>query len=128
MSIPVALDKLRAAHAERGGGAYILTVGDDARAHAVHAALGWEGDVLVAAVGRRSAANAAARSAVSLLYPVRSEGDYSLIVDAEAAVEPTAEGHRLRLTPVRAVLHRSAPAPSPASTCGSDCVPLEGGD
>ncbi len=125
MSVPVPLDRLRAAIAERGPGAYLLTVADDGRPHAVHAPVRWEGDVLIADVGRRSAANAGARPAVSLLYPVRSDGDYSLIVDGTAAVATADGGQRLRVTPTRAVLHRPAPAPDPtASGCDADCVPL----
>ena len=121
MSIPVPLERLRAAVAERGRIAYVLTVSDDGRPHAVHGTVRWEGDALAADVGRRSAANAAARPAVSLLYPVRSDGDYSLIVDGTATVA----GQRLLVTPTRAVLHRPAPAPDPASaSCEADCVPL----
>ena len=86
MSIPVPLDTLRAALRERGGSAYLLTVADDARPHAVHVPVGWEDDVLAVDVGKRSAANAAARPSVSLLYPVASDGDYSLIVDGTAVV------------------------------------------
>src|SRR5262249_45136764 len=124
MSIPVPLDRLRAALAERGGGAYLLTVSDDGRPHVVHAAWRWEGDALASDVGRRSAANAAARASVSLLYPVRSDGDYSLIVDGSAAVVAGADGPRVLITPTKAVLHRPAPAPDPSSPCGADCVPL----
>jgi len=124
MSVPVPLDGLRAAIAQRGGGAYILTVSDDARPHAAYVTVRWDGDVLVAGVGKRSAANAAARPGVSLLYPVRTEGDYSLIVDGSAAVESPAGGPRLRITPAKAVLHRPATEPDPASACGADCVPL----
>jgi hypothetical protein len=81
--------------------------------------------VLVADVGRRTAANASARPAVSLLYPVRADGDYSLIVDGIAAVQ-TGDEPRLRLTPTKAVLHRPAAAPQPAvaGSCSADCVPL----
>ena len=124
MSIPVPLERMRAAIAERGRDAYVLTVSEDGRPHAVHAAVGWEGDVLVADIGRRSAANATARPSVSLLYPVRAAGDYSLIVDGTAAVTPGVDGSRLLVTPTRAVLHRSAPAPDPTSGCEADCVPL----
>jgi len=124
MSIPVSLERLRAASAERGPSAYVLTVGADERPHAVHAPVRWEGPVLAAEVGRRSAANATARPAVSLLFPVRSDGDYSLIVDGTAAVETTESGHRLLVTPTKAVLHRPAAAPDPASSCTADCVPL----
>ena len=124
MSIPVPLERLRAAIAERGSSAYLLTVSDDGRPHAVHSAVRWEGEVLAAEVGRRSAANAVARAAVSLLYPLRAEGDYSLIVDGTAAVVPGDDGDRLLITPTRAVLHRPAAAPDPTSGCGADCVPL----
>jgi len=124
MSIPVPLEKLRAAVAERGGSAYVLTVGDDARPHAVHAPVRWEGDVLAADVGKRSAANAATQTFVSLLFPVRTEGDYSLIVDGTAVVRSREEGQELLITPVRAVLHRAAAVPDPASPCAADCVPL----
>ena len=86
MSIPVPLEGLRAALEERGGRAYVLTVCDDGRPHVVHGVVRWEGDILAAEVGKRSAANAVTRPTVSLLYPVRSAGDYSLIVDGNAAV------------------------------------------
>ena len=125
MSVPVALDRLRAAVAERGGHAYVLTVSDDGRPHAVHGAVAWRDDGLVADVGRRSAANATARSSVSLLFPVRHEGDYSLIVDGVATVAVDGDAHRLVVTPTAAVLHRPAPArESSTSSCEADCVPL----
>jgi hypothetical protein len=124
MSIPVPLDQLRAALAERSGSAYLLTVGDDARPHAVHTPVVWEGDALAADVGKRSAANAGARSAVSLLYPVRTPGDYSLIVDGTALVAARPDGARVVITPIRAVLHRAAAVPDPGASCAADCVEL----
>jgi hypothetical protein len=124
MSIPVPLQQLHDAIAERGPSAYVLTVSEDGRPHAVHVPLRWERGVLAAEVGKRSAANARARPSVSLLYPVRAEGDYSLIVDATAEVVPRGQGEQMLLTPTRAVLHRAAAAPDPSSSCGADCVPL----
>ena len=124
MSIPVPLERLRAALEERGPNAYLLTVSDDGRPHAVHGPVCWERDQLTTDVGRRSAANAAARPSVSLLYPVRADGDYSLIVDGAAVVVSREGGQRLLITPTRAVLHRPATAPDPASPCSADCVPL----
>lgn len=126
MSIPVSLQELRAAVAERTGGAYLLTVTDDARPHAVHAAFAWEGDALVAEVGKGSARNAVARPAVSLLYPPREAGGYSLIVDGTAAVDPGDGKRAVRVTPVKAVLHRPAASPDPTAPCADDCVPLLG--
>jgi len=121
MSIPVSLERLQAAVEERGPSAYVLTVSDDGRPHVVHAPVRWEDDVLVAEVGRSSAANATARPAVSLLFPLRADGDHSLIVDGTAAVA----ARRLVVTPTKGVLHRPAPAPDPiASPCDADCVPL----
>src|SRR5262245_47184324 len=126
MTIPVPLDELRAATAERGAAAYLLTVSEDARPHAVHVSVTWQGEGLMVEVGKRSAANAAARPLVSLLFPVRSAGDYSLIVDGRAS----ADGQRLLIAPLKAVLHRpavvsvAAPAADSASACGADCVPL----
>lgn len=124
MSIPVPLDRLRAALEERGGGAYLLTVSDDGRPHAVHVPTRWQGDHLAAEVGKRTAANAAARPAVSLVFPLRSAGDYSLIVDGTASTGGS-DGRLVLVAPTRAVLHRPAAAvPDPAAECGADCVPL----
>ena len=124
MSIPVALDELRRALAERGDAAYLLTVSDDARPHAVHVAVQWQGNGLVLDVGSRSTANAAARPSVSLLCPVRHAGDYSLIIDGTAALIAAPAGQQLLVTPTKAVLHRPLPAPDTASPCGADCIPL----
>jgi hypothetical protein len=120
MSIPVAMAELRAAVDARGSRAYVLTVSDDGAPRVVHAPLRWDGDALVVEVGARTAANARARPAVSLLFPVRSDGDYSLIVDGTATVG----SRELRVMPTRAVLHRPAAAPDPSASCGADCVPL----
>src|SRR5262249_29229276 len=125
MSIPVSLETLRAASEERGPGAYVLTVSDDGRPHAVHAAVRWEGAGLAAEGGRRSATNAQARPGASLLFPVRSGRDYGLVVDGMAVLEGTEDGQRMLATPTKAVLHRPAAVPlDPASACTADCVPL----
>ncbi|MDX2166708.1 MAG: pyridoxamine 5'-phosphate oxidase family protein [Deltaproteobacteria bacterium] len=127
MTIPVPLDGLRRALAERGtSGAYLLTVSDDARPHAVHVPLVWQGDTLAAEVGRRTAANATARPSVSLLFPLRTPDDYSLIIDGRASVADGAGGSRLLVTPLKAVLHRPAAIPDASASCGADCVPLLG--
>ena len=118
------LDQVRAALDERGPVAFLLTVSDDARPHAVQCPVRWEGNALAVEVGRRSAANAMARPGVSLLYPARTAGDYSLIVDGTAAVVPYDERQGLLITPTKAVLHRPAAAPDPASACRADCIPL----
>ena len=124
MSVPVALDRLAAEVERFGRWAYILTVNDDATPHAVSLELAWDGAVFSGGGGRRTAANAAARPSVTLLWSPYETGGYSLIVDVTAAVD--GDG-RLTLTPTTGVLHRTGPSPDPASSCGNDCVPLTSG-
>jgi hypothetical protein len=115
---------LEAVVRERGGHAYVVTVSDQGAPHAVYVPVTWERGGPVAEVGATTARNAAARPRISLLFPVRADGDYSLIVDGTAAVEPGGDTPRLRLTPTKIVLHRPGPPPDPASSCGADCVPI----
>jgi hypothetical protein len=122
MSIPPAPD-LRAIARERSH-AYVVTVSADGAPHTVYAPVRWDGDGLAAEVGARTAANAASRPAVSLLYPVRADGDYSLIVDGAAVVVAGAATPRLHVRPTRAVFHRPGTPADPASSCGADCVPI----
>lgn len=110
--------------AERAVPPYLLTSGDDGRPHAVAAALSWDGGELVGGCGRSSGRNATARPAVSLLWPPDEPGGYSLIVDADAAVEGDGDERRIRLTPTHAVLHRPAASPDPTTDCDHDCQPV----
>lgn len=124
MSVPVPLEGLRVAIEERGPSAYLLTVKSDGSPQAVHAPLHWDGDALIAVVGKRSAGNAMSRPAVSLLFPAHKDGDYSLIVDGTASVTAGESGSHVRITPTWAVLHRPGKASSPGSSCTDDCVPV----
>jgi Pyridoxamine 5'-phosphate oxidase len=122
IELATALSRLETAVRERGPGAYVMTVSADGCPHVTYARVRWEGDGLTAEVGTRTALNAQAKPMVTLLFAVRNDHDYSLIVDGSAAVEPG--GQRLFLTPTRAVLHRPGLPADPASSCGADCVPL----
>jgi hypothetical protein len=127
MSIPVALEKLRAEVDRFGVTPYLLTVGDDGRPHSVSVAIEWCGDALVATAGKRTLANAAARPLVSLLWAPIEPGGYSLIADGEARVRGAGEEARVVVRPTRGVLHRPAAAPAAvAPGCSADCVPLLG--
>jgi hypothetical protein len=121
MSIPVGLEAL-AGTIEEFGFAYLLTVSDDLRAHAVAVTPQWGVGVLTMAGGRRTTANATARPAVSLVWPPVEPGGYSLIVDGDAAVD----GDVVTFRPVKAVLHRPAGPGAEAveGTCGADCHPV----
>jgi hypothetical protein len=122
MTIRVDLTELTATLADFDY-AYLLTVNDEGRAHAVAVTPDLtDGAFRVHELGRKSVANAAARPQLSLVYPPRDPGGYSLIVDGDA----TADGDTVSITPTTAVLHRPAPAgfQPDAGACGSDCQPI----
>jgi hypothetical protein len=114
MSIRVELHELREVAAHQAPFAYLLTVSDDSSAHAVAITPGIGDTTITCEAGNRSCANATARPNVSLLWPPAQPGDYSLIVDGNAAVD----GSTVVITPERAVRHRPAPGG------GSDCAPI----
>jgi hypothetical protein len=113
---------LEEAAAEYGRAAFLLTAGNDGRPKVASVEVEFGGGGVTVAVGGGSAANAAARPLVTLFWPPHTAGGYSLIVDAEAAVE----GTWVRLTPTKGVLHRPAHGgqPSGRDGCASDCAPL----
>lgn len=122
MSIKVDLGRLGETLLDYGFG-YLLTVSDDHRPHAVAVEPVLTGEQLsVHGLGNRSRANLAARPEVTLLFPPREPGGYSLIVDG--AARPDGEG--ATIDPAHAVLHRPADhATGPTdSSCGNDCVHL----
>ena len=120
--LTVDLSRLEAAVSERGPGAYVVTVTMDGRPHVTYAPVRWADNRLTAEVGDQTARNAQARPTVTVLFPVRSADDYSLIVDGSATIE--ADGHNLSFAPTKAVLHRPGAPADPASSCGADCVPV----
>lgn len=126
MSVKVDLAELGRHLADHDFG-YLMTVGDDLRAHAVAVRPTLAGGALqVTGLGRRTGANLQARPQVSLVWPPRVAGGYSLIVDGSAAHTDTGA----RVVPEHAVLHRpadhdTAGTGESATGCGNDCVPLE---
>jgi hypothetical protein len=125
MSIPVALDALRAEMTKYRGAGYLLSAGD-AAPHVVSIVPEWRGAAMETTCGRRTAANVERQPAIALLFSPIDDGDYSLIVDATGAARSEGDQWYVTLTPVKAVLHRNATADSePSATgCGADCRPL----
>ena len=123
MSVKVDLAKLADTMTEYGF-AYLLTVSEDQRPHAVAVQpVLREQALAVEGIGNRTLANLAARPEVTLLFPPREEGGYSLIVDGRA----TTDGSDASVAPVHAVLHRPADhatQPTSDSSCGNDCLPV----
>jgi hypothetical protein len=132
MSIPVDLDELAAAMTDYPT-AFLITVNDDLRVHAVqvHPSLE-DGALRIAEPGRRTSANLAVRPDVTVLFPPHEPGGYTLLVDGRADLasgEESGGGGRTAVVPTAAVLHRAAtqPAvdPSDPDACVNDCVPLD---
>jgi hypothetical protein len=122
MSVKVDLAALRDT-VGRYGLAYLLTVSEDERPHAVAVQPVMREQVLhVDGLGNRTRANLAARPDVTLLFPPHDPDGYSLIVDGRAH----GDGGGASVVPARAVLHRPVDHPTvPADgSCGNDCVPL----
>lgn len=102
---------------------YLLTVSDAAGPHVVEVSARLAAGLLeVRGHGRRSAANAQARPAVTVLWPATVPGGHALIVDGRAS----AAQDRLFVTVTRAVLHRSGDTgAAPADDqCVANCVEL----
>lgn len=104
--------------------AYLVTVDEDYRVHTVTVEPQLRDATLdVGLIGGRTRNNLAHRSDVTLLWPPREPGDYSLIVDGRADVtEAGDETARLSVVPTRALLHRDADSPDAAKGCLHDCV------
>jgi hypothetical protein len=117
MSVKVELGELGATLAGYGF-AYLVTVGEQGRAHvlAVSPTLAAEG-LVIEGVGRHSQANAADRPEVTLVWPPAEPSGYSLLVDGSASVD----GSTITVRPAKAVLHRPAPD-AVGRRVGSDCV------
>lgn len=122
MSVKVDLERLAETMADYGF-AYLLTVSEDHRPHAVAVQPDLDGGTLtVTGLGNRTRANLAVRPDVTLLFPPRQQGGYSLIVDGRASTEAGGAN----VVPSHAVLHRPADhATTPTDgSCGNDCLPL----
>ena len=124
MSIAVALEHLKAEAEKMRPSPYFLSASDDGRPHAVLVRIEWVGNALVFGAGNRSKLNVAARPRVSLLFPPREDGGYSLIIDGDATI---GDNNQISIHPTRGVLHRpAAPSNMPKEGCGADCVPILG--
>ena len=122
MSVKVDLDQLAGALADFTF-AYLVTVDDGYRAHTVAVEpLLADGVIDVGGIGDSTRKNLARHDGVTLVWPPREPGGYTLIVDGHG--QP-ADG-TLKVVPSRAVLHRkAAPGTVTKPGCKDDCLPLE---
>ena len=119
MSVRVELDEVRRQVDACRSCAYLVTVTDDGRPHAVSLQVRWEGDELVGGAGRRTAANAERSPEVSLLWPVSGRDGYALIVDGRAEVRADGDQSQVAVKPTTAVLHKTPDAEGEGPGCVS---------
>ena len=110
MSVKVELDEIRDQVAACRSCAYLLTVTDDGRPHAVSLDLAWDGDALVGGAGRGTAANAERSPEVSLLWPLSGRDGYALFVNGRAEVRHDGGQAVVAVNPTGAVLHATPEA------------------
>ena len=103
MSIPVPLPDLGSTLVSYPWG-YLVTVGDDMRAHSLAVPTSFDGTSLRVAGGRTARRNIATRPEVTMVVPHPAAGEYSLIVDGVASLD----GDDVVVVPSHAVLHRPA--------------------
>ena len=110
MSVKVDLNQLATA-LDNYTFAYLITVGDDHHAHtvAVDPVL-VDGVIGVGSIGNRTRRNLDQHDGVTLVWPPRELGGYTLIVDGSG--QPT-DAEELKIVPNRAVLHRPAASGAP---------------
>ena len=106
--------------------AYLITVDDGYRVHTVTVEPELRDGVMdVGLIRGKTRKNLANRGDVTLLWPPREPGGYSLIVDGHAEVTASEdETIQLGVVPTRALLHRNADPNTPGSAkgCLHDCV------
>ena len=124
MSVKVDIDRL-ADELANYTFAYLVTVGDDFRAHTVAVEPVLAGGVIdVGPVGGSTRRNVESHCIVTLVWPPSLPGGYTLIVDGEG--RPAEADAPLQVVPSRAVLHRkAAPGIATKPGCKDDCLPLE---
>ena len=100
--------------------AYLVTVGDDGRAHLLAVLPELSPDALtISGVGKHSLANVATHPTATLVWPPAGPDGYSLIVDGTAV--PGSSDGEIVVTPTKAILHRPA-VDDEGKRTGSDCA------
>ena len=122
MSIKVELDKVREQVTACRSCAYLLTVTDDGRPHAVSLEVEWQDDELVVRPGPRTSANAERSPEVSLLWPVSGRDGFALFVNGRAEVRIDGDSAAVAIKPTSAVLHKT---PEGAGD-EPGCIPIAG--
>jgi hypothetical protein len=104
-----------------GRDAYLLTVGNDGP-HTSHVSVSLRGDVIACTIGASAAKNISSEPHVSLFWPPREPGGYTMILNGLAAGSSGAGVTTAEITLTKTVLHRAGPQPADSDgPCASDC-------
>jgi len=122
LSIKVEIGELREAVAACGSYAFLLTVTEDGRPHAVSLHVEWDGDMLVARPGPRTLANAERSPEVSFLWPESGRAGFTLFVNGPAELRTDGDTAMVAVKPTTAVLHKTPEGEVQAP----GCVPVFG--
>ena len=117
MSAPLDSASLADRVEEYGPIAHLVTVSAGGVPHVVSVRVDRRDGDFVVGAGPHTAANAAERPGVTLLWAAPAGWHYSLIVDGTARPLPAAEPPALAVTPTRAVLHRTPEGDPSAPSC-----------
>jgi hypothetical protein len=109
VSIEVELPELLQVASSFGTTPMLLTTDENGRPRASTTTITWDGVTATARAGRRSLANAAERTLVSLLWPAPPGERFALLVDGTATGttpdEDPREGGSVTIEASRAILH-----------------------
>lgn len=106
--------------------AFLVTVGDDFRVHTTAVTPTFDGArVDIGPVGSHGRENLSIRDTVTLVWPAREVGEYSLIVDGRAEL-PDDPAAPVLVRPTKALLHRPVFDADSGRALGTvhDCVQL----
>ncbi len=106
-------EDLRGRIAKYGPIAYLVTVNAEERPHVVAVRVAWDGEAVTTSAGSTTLANAEVRPHVTVVWAAPPGAGYSLIVDGVA----TTAGAIVRISPTRAVLHRTPEGDPAAPNC-----------
>ena len=117
--------ELQSALENFGPNAYLLTVSASGP-HTSHVEVSVDSGALSCALSRTAAQNVRGNANVSLLWPPKEPGGYSIIVNGVLDLQDDQQPHG-RIAVSKSVLHRPGQPTGPqsdAAACSSDCVPL----
>ena len=118
------MNTLKEALDEYGDQALLITANSE-DLHVSHVIVDLQDGKLHGAIGKSATQNIESRDNITLLWSPRTQGDYSLIMDAKASLNKTDELTHCWFTISRAVLHRAGDKPQDSlGPCASDCRPI----